>query len=405
MSVGSFAGPSAGSEREEPLLAPAAAGTTPFLSVITRTQGRRPHTLVEVLTCLAAQTDTDFEVLIMGHRLDPMERSIVDGVVADSPVWLRNKIRHIAVEDGNRTRPLNVGFAAATGDYIAVLDDDDAVFAHWVETFHTLARATPGRVLRAVAVRQAVDSVAWQGLPGLRAADSPTMLYPTEFDFIGHILQNGSPLMSLAFSRHLLWELGLTFDESLTTTEDWDFLMRCASAVGVGGGTEITSIYRWWNESESSRTAHDKAEWQVNQRRILAKWDAEHFALPPGSVRQIVRLLEEHASFCAELRRLRHSGINVCMEASLIAPDRRLVPHGARAEVKQILESTSWRVSAPLRSLMHALGRGRPLDMVDLASLLPDEAEAMVMRLRQSTSWRITAPLRFIKRRQKGLDQ
>ncbi|HVF19852.1 MAG TPA: hypothetical protein VNA14_06385, partial [Mycobacteriales bacterium] len=35
----------------------------PFLSVLTRTQGRRPETLRELLLCLAAQTSDDFELL------------------------------------------------------------------------------------------------------------------------------------------------------------------------------------------------------------------------------------------------------------------------------------------------------------------------------------------------------
>ena len=38
----------------------------PFLSVITRTQGRRPDRLREMLLSLAAQTDEDFELLLVG---------------------------------------------------------------------------------------------------------------------------------------------------------------------------------------------------------------------------------------------------------------------------------------------------------------------------------------------------
>ena len=36
----------------------------PFLSIITRTQGRRPHTLVETLNCLAAQSATGYWNLV-----------------------------------------------------------------------------------------------------------------------------------------------------------------------------------------------------------------------------------------------------------------------------------------------------------------------------------------------------
>ena len=39
----------------------------PFLSVITRTQGKRPEMLRETLLSLVGQTDEDFEVLLIGH--------------------------------------------------------------------------------------------------------------------------------------------------------------------------------------------------------------------------------------------------------------------------------------------------------------------------------------------------
>ena len=370
----------------------------PFLSIVTRTQGRRPHTLAEVLTCLAAQTDTDFEILIIGHRLDDAARVVVDEIVSDTPLWLHNKIRLILVEDGNRTRPLNVGFAAARGEYIAVLDDDDAVFAHWVETFRKLARTEPGRLLRAVSVQQLVNTVTVQGEQGLRAEDSLNMVYPAQFNFFDHMVENRSPPVSLAFPNQAIGTHGLNFDETLTTTEDWDFMMRVACVAGVAAAAEVTSIYRWWDKGESSRTVHITAEWQANHYRIWNNWNAAPFTLPPGSVRPLVRLLEEHAAFSAELRRLRHAGVDDAVAAMLTSPDPQVLLYGARRELVQILESTSWRLTAPLRWLVVLFGGVRPLDASDVNLLNAEEAAARVWQLRHSTSWRITAPVRIIKR-------
>ena len=42
----------------------------PFLSVVMRTQGRRPFSLEESLTGLLAQTVDDFEILVMAHNVD-----------------------------------------------------------------------------------------------------------------------------------------------------------------------------------------------------------------------------------------------------------------------------------------------------------------------------------------------
>ena len=45
-------------------------GHRPFLSIVTRTQGRRPQCLEDMLTCLAGQTVRDFEVVLMCHQVD-----------------------------------------------------------------------------------------------------------------------------------------------------------------------------------------------------------------------------------------------------------------------------------------------------------------------------------------------
>ena len=371
----------------------------PFLSIVTRTQGRRPHTLVEVLTCLTAQTDTDFEVLLLGHRLDAAGRAAADRAVSDTPQWMRNRIRLVDVEDGNRTRPLNVGFAAAQGDYIAVLDDDDAVFGHWVETFRELARGTPGNVLRAMAVLQSVDSVTVQGQQGLRAEGAPDATYPATFDVFDHILENRSPTISVAVPGYLFRDWGVVYDETLTTTEDWDFLMRCVSVAGITTAAKITSIYRWWNKGESSRTDHDREEWRANQFAIWDKWNNNAFTLPAGSFRPLVALLEQRAAFRLELRRLHETGIRIRIPAQELVPEAWLTPTRARDQVRYILTSNSWRVSAPFRIIAELIGLGNRIDLSSLVSLTPDEAEKLAFRMRETFSWRITMPLRWLKLR------
>lgn len=58
-----------------------------FLSVVTRTQGTRLHALAEVFTCLAGQTDTDFQVLVVGHRLSVEQQIAVERLIEDNPKW------------------------------------------------------------------------------------------------------------------------------------------------------------------------------------------------------------------------------------------------------------------------------------------------------------------------------
>ena len=266
----------------------------PLISVVVRTQGGRPHTLAEVLTCLCGQVDTDFEVVVVGHRLDEAGLKSVKQTIDDTPKWLRDKIRLVRLEDGGRSRPLNVGFANARGRYIGIVDDDDIPMGNWVETFRELDRQNPGRVLRAVTVQQDVVNVHVNGRLGLRASGPPSRLYPSEFDIFDHMVDNRSPNTTIAFPRGAFHDLGIRFDESVDTAEDWDFLMRVLAVCGVASSPAITGVYRWWLGNVSSRSLHPPEQWRINYDYICRKLDETPFILARG---QISNLRRRMASF------------------------------------------------------------------------------------------------------------
>lgn len=343
----------------------------PFLSLVVRTQGKRPHCMTEALTALAGQKDRDFEVLVLGHKLTLDQQKSVERSIEDCPEWLRSATRLVRVDEGNRTRPLNRGFEEAAGEYIAILDDDDVPMAHWVSTFRQLADKKPGAILRAIAARQNVDTVAIGGKIGVRAVGGLEP-YPAQFDLLKHLVTNETPPVALAFPRGVFHDLNLRFDETLTTTEDWDFLLRAAVIVGVSSCEEITSIYHWWTGSEeSSRTMHDQAEWDANYRTIQRKLDALPILLPPGSARQLRLLRSLHDA-----------------KPGLVA-----VPDGNTSylkEIARILTSRSWRWSAPLRWPKMLRGRKDPR-IEDCLDMTENQLVALLARLRRSSSWRRTA--------------
>jgi len=344
----------------------------PFLSVVTRTQGLRPHCLIEAMTALASQTYRDFEVIVVGHKLSYEKQKRIERIIDDCPEWLRNVTRFVREDEGNRTRPLNRGFSEARGEYITILDDDDVPFAHWVETFHQIAEKSPGAILRAVSVRQPTVLVDIWGQKGVRAVGGFTP-YPPRFDMLAHLVCNHSPPATLAFPRGVFHDLKLRFDETLTTMEDWDFLMRAAFIVGVASSEEITAVYRWWEGNhQSSRTDHDETEWRRNHDVILNKFDRLPIILPPGSASSIRRM---HEATLGPRSESRHRELY-----------RRCL---------SILTSTSWIVMAPLRWVSKYRGRPSPIAVHDLEGLTVDELENLLRELRSSTSWRLT---RFIHR-------
>lgn len=259
----------------------------PFLTVITRTQGRRPDMLMETMLSLTGQSNTDFELLVMGHNLTEEQHKTVSGLISDLPDWMREKTRLIPVTGGTRTTPLNAGFDAAKGEYIAVLDDDDLVFDHWVETFHRMAEENRGKVLHAYTVIQDWETVGGDFPNTPRAAHAPEDTYCCDFDMLGELTLNKCPLCALAFPAKAFHEWGIRFDETLTTTEDWDFLMRTSFVTGVADDSEITFLYRNWLNAENSTSLHNRGEWMKNYRYVVKRFSKTPIVMPVGSLQKI----------------------------------------------------------------------------------------------------------------------
>lgn len=355
----------------------------PFLSVVTRTQGRRLDTLRDVLLCLSAQSDQDFELLVLGHRLTDENRYGVERVIEDTCEAMRRKVRLIKVDSGNRTHPLNVGFAEARGDYVAILDDDDIILGNWVEEFRSLARKNPGTVLRAANVSQLWEPVhIHNGSRSVRAVGGMDACYPLKFDHLDHLVENASPPVSLAFPRAAFSELHIHFDETLTTTEDWDFLMRVAAICGTASSPAITSIYRQWNNAESSFTVHSKEEWLANHQAIWRKLDAVPLLLEPGMASRIRALLRYQKGSMG--------GAGGLLVADDVESAR--YQNALRQDIHLLLNSRTWRLAAPLRCAAGLFGRRSTSPM--LWAMNGTELEAYKTQLLHSRTWRLRGAVR-----------
>jgi hypothetical protein len=265
-------------------LAAAEQAPGPFLSVIVRTQGLRPEPFKDALLCLQAQSNEDFEVIVVVHNAEPENERLVRDAVRAMPSPFRKRVTVLSVEGGTRARPLNVGLAKSTGRYVAFYDDDDLLFAHWVESFSAAAKQYPGMLLRAVVANQRVIPERWAGgEAGFRSMSWPKPDWDSSFDLVGHLLVNKSPFMSWAFPRTLFTTLGVRFDEELLAAEDWDVIMQGAVLLGVHDVAQLTSVYRRWENALSSYTAHSTDEWQESERRVIARLNEMAIVMPAGS--------------------------------------------------------------------------------------------------------------------------
>lgn len=372
------------------------AAEVPFLSVVTRTQGRRLDALRDVFATLMGQSSTDFEVLVLGHRLDVERQLLVERAIADNPAWLRDRIRLILVDHGDRSAPLNVGFAEARGRYVSILDDDDLVFGHWVETFSKLDAKMPGTILRARCVRQFSEIVHLSGHDVARTVSGFERLWPADFDIAAHLSMNFSPGLALAFPRSVFTDFGLRFDESMTTNEDWDFLLRALPLCGLTNSPEITSIYRWWTNRDASQQQHPKDEWDANRAWALKKIDTQPFLLPKGGTRRIRELYEQNIAMAERDQQLERE--NEELRIALAGFAQQQDPQHLRAHLAAIYRSSSWRLTRPLRMISRIFGRPPTVDPRPEDLAVP-ELTRQIEAIRQSTSWRLLGPIRILARR------
>ncbi|GAA1967314.1 glycosyltransferase [Amycolatopsis minnesotensis] len=319
----------------------AAATAHRFLSVVVRTTGTRKQTLTEVLCCLAAQTDLDFEVVLVVHDLSKKDevRRLVDEFESN----LSHRVRVIGCDGGGRGRPANLGLREATGDYVVFLDDDDLVTANWVEAIHRGAEAHPGMVVRGWAAEQNRRWAAREELADHAASGPLLPTYTTAFDLVGHIRQNRTPFHCFAFPRALV-SLGFSFDETLTVCEDWHFLIRAASLCGVHDTGKLTSIYNRWSKDSSSHSV-DSDEWNVMRSFIHVALDEQPLLLPPGSVRQLDKTLAAREEDQRTIGALRAELAAVRAQLDALAQ----VSNNAHAAIGELRDSASWKASAPLR--------------------------------------------------------
>ncbi len=254
----------------------------PFLTIITRTQGSRPEMLRETLLSLAAQSDEDFELIMIGHKVSQAQDAELKGIIASQPPSLQSKIRYMTLDHGNRTTPINFGFAHAHGSYVAVLDDDDIVFDHYVESFHKAAEQGYGTLLHAYVLLQPWKTLETENGLALYSAGAPRDPYCRDFHMVRQFEDNNCPLMGIAFPTVYFHKYGMIFDESCTVREDWDYIMRLASLVGVTDIPEPTAIYRSWQNAENSAAVHNAQEWDDNYAFLSEKFRQMPVLIPQG---------------------------------------------------------------------------------------------------------------------------
>ena len=195
---------------------------SPRVSVITRTRDRAPL-LLRAAASVAQQTFTDIEWILVN---DGGDTDLLDATVAQIDESLRQRLVRIDNQSSSGIEAAaSQGFASATGEFVAVLDDDDS----WEPGFLDTCVAALDADQLCVAVATPVDIVYERALNGSLIEDRHVPFAYTREDvpLVELVVENTVPPVSLVSRSSVSREIGF-WDPSLPVLADWDYLLRLA---------------------------------------------------------------------------------------------------------------------------------------------------------------------------------
>jgi glycosyltransferase involved in cell wall biosynthesis len=183
------------------------------ISVIVPTRDR-PDTLRQALASIRAleADDVTFEILVGDNGSDPESRKVASDFGAI----------HIPVSEKGAAAARNAGLKAATGEFLAFLDDDDIWLPSHVRQHLAILDANP-EIEAVLAQVIAVDN-------DLRELDEPwPVRAPTEPDALVKAMLGGYyPQIGATIVRTSVRDAVGLFDLALLGDQDWDWQLRVA---------------------------------------------------------------------------------------------------------------------------------------------------------------------------------
>jgi len=167
----------------------------------------------------------------------------------------------------NRGRPAaaNTGIRKAEGEWICFLDDDD------------LYEPDALRILISSGTKAGANAVYGQVIrehyrqDGSRDPEMSDYLYARSFDRDLLYWQNYIPINALIFKKQTLTEIR-AFDNNLTVTEDWDFILRLAENHDLLYVPVLVAHYRCFGASTVTEGRFTQEEIRQNEDTIHRKW-------------------------------------------------------------------------------------------------------------------------------------
>lgn len=200
----------------------------PRVSIVIRTKDR-PVMLARALENVLGQSWTDWQMVIVN---DGGEVPVLEATLAPFQQRLADRVTVVHnSESSGRPAAANRGFERATGEFVAVHDDDDLWHPEFLQRTVGHLERHPADV--AVVVQSEIVDERAEAGGFVEVARYPFGPPADVVSLVDLILINRMVPISMLLRRDVLEELG-GWDETLLCVEDWEFNLRLATAGPIG---------------------------------------------------------------------------------------------------------------------------------------------------------------------------
>lgn len=251
----------------------------PAISVVVRTKDR-PQLLEEALGSLADGSYRRVEVVLVNDGGSPPR------MPRDFPF---PSVTVNLAENRGRAAAANAGIEAASGDWVAFLDDDDLAMPEHLSTLAGLSGAAGARVVytdAAVGLYELDSAAGWRRV-------ASRLPYSRDFDAELLLFDNYIPFNTLLIERSLLVGAG-PLDTGLPFFEDWDLLIRLSAETSFLHLPQVTAEYRHFRSGGHhifGERPDMRADFLEVKARVIDKHRLRH--TPAAIARVIERLRAE----------------------------------------------------------------------------------------------------------------
>ena len=211
----------------------------PKVSIIIRTFAGRGYWLRESVCSVLNQTYPNLELIVVEDG-SAEQNEFMD--VVSATLRQGQTLKHLTQEKKGKSHAGNLGLAAAEGQFIGFLDDDDLLFANHVELLVELSLSDENMA--------GAYALAWE----VQTAAKPGQGYSEEHYEVPRFTRrafsrkalekhNIWPIQSVLFSRSLYDQYG-GFDTERVFLEDWELWLRYTQNAEFAYLPHITSMYR-----------------------------------------------------------------------------------------------------------------------------------------------------------------